>query len=394
VASLSNDVRVFYVTARGVSARSFLVRHLETFVECGYKPYLVCSDDAEAGDVVSRTGIKHLSINLRVDISPLYDVKALIQLIKHIVREKPTAVHGHMSKGGFASMIASGLCRVPIRVYHNHGMACFSATGMRKHLLKVIEKTACWCATDVLFCSESTMNQAIKMGLCPKGKARVLGGGTISGVDTNRFSQQSAKIQSQALVSELGLPKLGAGHRIVGFVGRIVPHKGIDTLIQAWELLKPSTRERTTLVLAGANAGDTLFGRLEQLIESNDSVIYLGRIDNIVGLYGLMDILVLPSWHEGFPYSVLEAQACGTPAVLTRVTGNVDAVVNNHTGIFVDLNNAEQLALAIENLLDSEDLLNTLGDNAARRVVDHYQEANVLANLVKFYDERLALLSL
>jgi glycosyltransferase involved in cell wall biosynthesis len=223
--------------------------------------------------------------------------------------------------------------------------------------------------------------------LCKADKSQVLGEGTISGVNLDRFSPQQAAIHADAVARDLNLP---AGRQYVLFVGRIVAHKGIDTLIQAWNLIGEKTRQQTTLLIAGANAGDALFSRLDDLVQSDSSVRYLGRIDNVVGLYGLADLLVLPSWHEGFPYSVLEAQACGLPAIVSRVTGNVDSVIDGETGLHVEKNNAKELAAAIEQLLSDPDTLSRLGQHATERVVEHFQEQLVLSNLIEFYRSQMS----
>lgn len=383
--STAVNSHVFYVTAKGASARSFLIKHFQILNDFQFHPFLVCSNDIEAAQVVEKTGVEHLPVALSDSISPVADLRALFQLLRYIRRLKPQFVHGHMSKAGFASLLAARILNVPVRVYHNHGMACFSATGLKRLLLELIEKATCRFATDIIFCSESTREQAISLGLCKADKSQVLGEGTISGVDLDQFSPRQAAIQADVLATDLNLPP---DRQYVLFVGRIVAHKGIDTLIQAWRLITEKTRHKTTLLIAGANAGDALYSRLDALVQSDSSVRYLGRIDNVVGLYGLADLLVLPSWHEGFPYSVLEAQACGLPAIVSRVTGNVDSVLDGETGLHVEKSNAEDLAAAIEQLLSDPGTLNRLGLRATERVEEHFQQDLVLSNLVEFYRSR------
>lgn len=361
--------------------------HLQMLTANGYAPYLVCSDDSEAADVVAHTGVAHLPVALSVDISLFADIAALLRLVWLMIRHKPAVVHGHMSKAGFASLLAARMCRVPARVYHNHGMACFSSSGRRKRLLEWIEKSTCRLATHIIFCSHSTRSEAIALGICEAEKSCVIGGGTISGIDCDHFSPANAASRSAQLAELDDLPAKNSGQKCVIFVGRIVPHKGIDTLLEAWSLLPQATRNNATLIVAGANDGDALFDRLESLVNCDASVRYLGRIDNIVGLYGLADILVLPSWHEGFPYSVLEAQACGVPAIVTRVTGNIDAVVDQKTGLLVECKNAQALADAMEALLNNADKLRFMGAEASDRIIEHYQQPDVLAALLRFYEK-------
>jgi glycosyltransferase involved in cell wall biosynthesis len=73
---------------------------------------------------------------------------------------------------------------------------------------------------------------------------------------------------------------------------------------------------------------------------------------------------VQASWHEGFPYSILEAACCGVPAVATRVSGTVDAVADGRTGLLVGVKDAGALAAAITRLLTDEPLRRSLGGAA------------------------------
>ena len=381
--NLNNKPRVIYVTASGASARSFLVRHFQVLSDRGYEVYLASSDDSEARDAVQQANIQHLPIPLKTHISIFSDILAVVRLYNYFRKYRPAIVHGHMSKAGLVSTLAATLCRVKFRIYHNHGMACFSARGITKVLLVAIEKTNCLLATEVVFCSESTKQLAIELRICNPKKARVIGGGTISGVNTSKYSPEHARNSSLQLINEF--PLLSSKKKYVAFVGRVVAHKGIDTLIDAWRLIPEQTKSTHSLLIAGANDKNELFGRLRVLVDEDKSVHYLGRIDNISGLYGLLDILVLPSWHEGFPYSVLEAQSCGVPAVLTNVTGNKDAVVDGITGQLVDVKNAEILANSIENLLANKILLDEMRNSARQRIVENYDEDIVLNDLVDFY---------
>ena len=120
-------------------------------------------------------------------------------------------------------------------------------------------------------------------------------------------------------------------------------------------------------------------------IERDDTVLYLGRIDNILGLYGLTEVLVLPSLHEGFPYSVLEAQSCGVPALVTNVTGNSDAIVANESGVLVKVNDTLDLIEKLEKLLDNKSRQEEMGIAARKTVLNNFSQNVVIGNLVNYY---------
>jgi len=177
-----------------------------------------------------------------------------------------------MSKAGLVSMIAARLCSVPHRIYHNHGMAAFSATGIKRALLGLVERITCRLASTIIFCGNSTLEKATSLKYCSAAKAVVIGQGTISGININRFQKNN-----NTAFKTNSLRKYGLNEQTftIGFVGRIVPHKGIDTIIEAWPLVQKHINQDSQLVLAGGNNNDNLYKKLSTLA----SIHHNGHID-------------------------------------------------------------------------------------------------------------------
>jgi len=331
---------------------------------------------------VEETGVRHVPIHIKTHIAPLSDFYSLIRLSSTFISARPDAVHSHMSKASLLAMISAWICRVPHRIYHNHGMALFSSKGIKKFILKQSEKVTCMLATDVIFCGESTRQEAIRQNICAFDNTKILGNGTISGVNLAKFTPMMTDTQKAGLRDELGITQT---QFTAGFVGRIVTHKGIDTLIDSWNFLPEPTKESTTLLFAGAHSNDQLSVRLMKFCDANKNVHYLGRRSNIEEIYQLLDALILPSWHEGFPYSVLEAQCMGVPAIVSEVTGNIDAVLNGRTGLFIPKNDAQSLANAISNMATNKPERIAMANAARTRVQQHYSQELAMKSLTDFY---------
>src|SRR5207247_622691 len=116
-------------------------------------------------------------------ITPLKDVQALGRIRRVFRHVRPDIVHGHTPKGGLLAMIAATLERVPVRIYHMHGLPLMTATGLKQRLLRWTETVSCRLAHQVLCVSHSVQEVAIAEGLCPAAKIKVLLGGSINGVD-------------------------------------------------------------------------------------------------------------------------------------------------------------------------------------------------------------------
>lgn len=190
------------------------------------------------------------------------------------------------------------------------------------------------------------------------------------GVDTHRFRP----IPSQEARRCLGLSE----GPLVLFVGRIDPIKGIDTLIKAMAILtqEPTFQEETRLRLLVVGGDPKDGGKNEELEALNGLSARLGLSEKILFLpgqsqeklayfYPAADIVVLPSRYESFGMVALEAMACGTPVIASRV-GGLPFTVPEEAGILVPEGEERLLAEKIGCLLKKEELRLRLGDGGVR----------------------------
>ena len=190
------------------------------------------------------------------------------------------------------------------------------------------------------------------------------------GVDVDRFTSLTRGERAKARAA-LGLPVEG---RLVVSVSRLVPRKGMDTLVRAAARLAP-TRPDTTVAIAGAGRDRA---RLDRLVRrSGAPVRMLGRVgdERLPSLYACADafaMLCRNRWggleQEGFGIVFLEAAACGVPQVAGDSGGASEAVVDGETGFVVRRpNDPEEAARALARLLDDADLRRAQGEASRRR---------------------------
>ena len=145
------------------------------------------------------------------------------------------------------------------------------------------------------------------------------------------------------------------GDRIILFVGRIVPEKGIDKLVQAVSCLRGEQRTKL-VVIGGDDRSLAAIERLKNLARSlgiEDSVTFLGLIahDELPFFYSAADVCVVPSYHESFGLVALESLACGTPVVATKVGGAETVIRHGETGYLLKNNDPRCLADSISQLM-------------------------------------------
>jgi len=155
--------------------------------------------------------------------------------------------------------------------------------------------------------------------------------------------------------SEIARRHLGFdGQRIVLFVGRIVPVKGIDKLLMAMSYLENNRNK--LVVIGGDERSQAEMGRLKSLsrsLELDHAVVFLGLINQgrLPYYYSAADVCVIPSYYETFGLVALESLACGTPVIATRVGGMDSVIRQGETGYVVDDNAPHHLAEKIDQLL-------------------------------------------
>ena len=202
------------------------------------------------------------------------------------------------------------------------------------------------------------------------------------GVDLERF-RPLAKAAARA---ELGLKD----ERIVLFVGRLEPLKGVDILINAASLLE-SDVDCSVLIVGGDGADGAQLARLRALARERgveERIAFAGAVDHekLPLYYSAADICVVPSHYESFGLVAVEAMASGLPVVASRVGGLTGTVKDGETGYLVSWLCPEPFAERIELLLDNEPLRENLG-LAAREAVSRYGWTNVVTAVLSVYQE-------
>jgi glycosyltransferase involved in cell wall biosynthesis len=117
---------------------------------------------------------------------------------------------------------------------------------------------------------------------------------------------------------------------------------------------------------------------------------WLGHVDDMRGLLGAVDIVVLPSYREGLPRTLVEAAACGLPLITTDVPGCREVVCDGVDGLLVPMGNSEALAQAIARLQDDPTLARRLGDAARRKARAQFDERIVVERTLAVYAELCA----
>lgn len=343
-----------------------------------YDVIAVASPDDDL-DYVGRTeGIPTIGVRMKRHISPFNDLRALWQLYRMMRRERPWMVHSMTPKAGLLCMMAAWMARVPVRIHTFTGLVFPTATGLTQKILITTDRILCRCATHIIPEGEGVKRDLQKFRITRK-PLKVLAYGNIRGIDLKHYDrtpqvmQQADKIRNEALTTFI-------------FIGRIVRDKGINELIEAFSRLN-SERPNTRLLLVGRYEPelDPIHPSTRQAIDSNQAIEAVGSQSDVRPWLAASDVLILPSYREGFPNAVIEAGAMGLPSIVTDINGANEIIIHDRNGVIIPPRDSDAIYKAMLDLTDNPDKRTRLASEARQLVASRYDCHIVRNALYDFY---------
>lgn len=362
----------------------FLGEQLNHFSGKGYREFIACSPSEDLPRYADLYNFSYTEVDITRQISLVKDLKAIWHIRRYIRRNKIDVVVGHTPKGGMCAMIASFLAGTKMRIYFRHGLVYETSRGMKRMVLKTIDRLTSLLATRVVCVSDSVARRSQEDRLNGGRKQTVLGPGTCNGIDVARFDPEAIDVRRrEELRTMYGLSDADL---VIGYVGRLVRDKGIQHLVDAFEIVHERCANTKLLLVGMLEQRDALSDDIVRKIERNPDIICTGRIANedIHMYYALMDLFVLPSYREGFPTSVLEASAMRLPVLTTRVTGCVDSILDQQTGLFVSHDPADMAEKMIR-LVSDPAFRSRLATQGREFVIANFQQPLIWQEIEKLY---------
>lgn len=324
--------------------------------------------------------IRTYPLEMARDPRPIRDLVALFKFYGIVRKIRPDIVIGGTPKASLLSMIAAKFARAPRRVFYSHGLRLESATGLSRRILHFIERVIVNSSTEVIAVSPSLKKALISERIAKESKVFVLGSGSTSGIDLEKFFPMEKSLRANALSRISGIiPNIP----VIGFVGRITRDKGVAELLAASMKLAENGVSFQLLLLGEVEDEE---GRLflEALSSAGVPYIHLGRVNNPEYYMRLFDVFCLPSYREGLPLVVLEAFASGAPIVATNVTGITDLIEDEVTGLLVSPRDSDALSSSLARLLEDRALQTNLALKADGFVKSYFEKDIVLRNHLDF----------
>ena len=284
------------------------------------------------------------SQQIAYDISPnsLFGLPlALFRILRLIKNFRPDVIVSHNTKSSPLPLLAARIMRVGARVYFNHGVPYVGYNGLARWGLRLFEHWNCRMATEVLAVAPDMCD--LLRDVDPNVRPALISSGSACGLDLNVYSAGQFRDRAWRKKNHFNDKDV-----IVAFVGRPEKRKGFVHALHLWrDYLK---EPRCKLVLCGAQVDDVL----KFLPELPADVVCLGFVNNVPEVLSNIDMLILPSLHEGLSYATLEAMACGAIVLANDIPGIRCLVQNGVNGYLVQENSLEKYAELITAIANGE----------------------------------------
>ncbi|WP_312311709.1 glycosyltransferase family 4 protein [Empedobacter brevis] len=379
-------MKLIRITTVPQSLRGLLKGQLKFMSQNGYQVLGVSSPGDALKDVAVNEGVNTVAIEMTRTISPLKDVKALLQLIQLFRREKPQIVHTHTPKAGLLGMMAAKIAGVPYRLHTVAGMPLTVATGAKRQLLNQMEKLTYVCATKVYPNSYGLEQIILQEKFTNPGKLKVIGKGSSNGIDTAQFDP--------ALVSEETKKEIRKNLGIKDedfvfiFIGRVVKDKGINELVRAFNNLYQNNTD-VHLVLVGnfEKELDPLQPETEKLILEHKNIHAVGYKANVIDYFAMADVLTFPSYREGFPNVVMQAAAMQLNCIVSNINGCNEIIKNGENGWIVPVKDEVKLAEKMHWCLHNQKESKEMGLKNREIMISDYERSYVWNEILKEYQK-------
>ncbi len=344
---------------------------------------IITSKSVKSKLISEKEGVIVYEVAFKRNINFLFDILSLIQVAILLFRIRPKIIHSYTPKAGLISMLSAFILRVPVRIHTFTGLIFPNQIGFKKAILILMDKLICLCSTKIIPEGLGVKKDLVSYNISRKN-LEIIGNGNISGVNTSFFS--SMEINYEDAIIKLGInPDLLANKFVYCFIGRLNVDKGLNELFDAFVSLP----HNTCLLIAGDldKGGNSISMELINKLKTNSRILCLGFVEDVRLVLKLSNVLVLPSYREGFPNVLLQSLSMRVPAIATNISGCNEIIINNFNGWLIEPKNHIELAKKMYfTYTIAENYFEKIRDNSRTSIVERYEQSYFRKELVSMYN--------
>jgi N,N'-diacetylbacillosaminyl-diphospho-undecaprenol alpha-1,3-N-acetylgalactosaminyltransferase len=332
-------------------------------------------------DKIGEIGVKMVDYSLsRGSLSPISATSSILELSKILKSLNLDVLHTFTVKPNIFGTFAGKMAGVPKIVNLVEGLGSFYIDNSLKSKIvrRIIEtsyKISFRFAKKVIFVNSDDPKYLESKGIIPKEKIHII---KSVGVDTDFYQMENVPDEVQKnLRKSLGIKD----QKVIIMIARAILHKGTLDFYKSAEILKDKNYK--FLFVGGLDEGNK-FGMSQDFMNSGN-VNWLNFRNDIRELIAISDLVVLPSYREGVPRTLLEASAMGKPIIGTNVVGVREAVDNGENGFLIPIESPEILSEKISQILENRNLHKDMSERSRQKAVSEFDIKNIVQKYIDFY---------
>lgn len=352
-----------------VNFRAGLVAALR---HAGYEPVVIAPIDPPGETRMTELGVRRFTVEMdRSGLNPFNDLKLFLQYRRLIREIGPAAYLGYTIKPNIYGSLAAHGCGVPALPNISGLGTVFLRGGLLGRLANALYRVGLSRAPVVFFQNREDLSEFVERRLVRRDQARLLPG---SGVDLQRFALAPPPARPLTFL----------------LIGRLLGDKGVREFVEAARMLRREGSAARFQLLGPVDAGNRTaitHAELDRWV-AEGTIDYLGETDDVRPFIAACHVVVLPSYREGLPRSLLEGAAIGRPLIATDVPGCRDVVDDGVNGLLCAPRDAASLAGAmrtLERMSDEEH--SAMGAAARAKVQAQFSEERVIQAYLQALDD-------
>ncbi len=360
----------------GGGAKTHLITLLKRLMKEGIDVELLCIMEGIFTKEAENEGIpiKIIHQNKRYSLKPILDIK------KYISKGNYDIVHCHGARANYIAFFIKNIINIPfITTLHSDYKLDFKDSKYKQAIFMPINAIAIRQFRHILTVTKAFKNMLIERGFSEK-KIKVI----YNGID---MQKDIKPLDKKMFLKSYDIP-FNERYIYIGIAARLQHVKGLKHFLEASKILLKNNKNIIFLI-AGSGS---LENNMRTFIKENnlqDNVKMLGFLKDINSFYNAIDINVLTSYSESFPYALLEGARLKKATIATCVGGIPEMIKNGETGLLIEPFSSEDLAKKIDIFLKDKNLMNKFGESFYKYACDNFSDEKMAKTHINIYENIL-----
>lgn len=381
----NKKVKICAITTISKAMDWFVCDIMKDLSENGYEITLIC--DMEDGfKERHKSYAQCIDLKMSRGVSPKDLLTVPLKLRKIFKKNRFDVIYYMSPNASLYASLAGKAAGIKTRIYSQCGIRYVSFSGIKRFIFKLVERFTCHCSTHVKSQSPKNMEFALSERLCNQKKISVVGIGGTVGVDLKKCRSFDHAAARAELREKYGIAQDAF---VYGYVGRINADKGINELIQAFAQVSAGEQKPYLMLVGMLDEANPIRPENLAYAKENSQIVLTGNVppDMVYAHMTVFDVLVHPTYREGFGKVLQEAMGVGVPIITTDVPGPSEVVENGVSGILCRVRDPENLAEKMIALHNNKPLRDSLSKAGIARAERYFDRPIMLANIRKDMNE-------